>query len=143
VRDFRPFYVRSGSNSVIASMSAARPLSTESGNPPAVLLCRTSATTGLMLRNKEHHSKISSARPDSGNGIVTPSAWAVFMLMYSSTLVTCWTGRSPGFFALEYASGINARLTVRLRKTACVTHQTAGDSEVARLVDRGNRVADS
>ena len=75
--------------------------STESGNPPAVLLCRTSATTGLMLRNKEHHSKISSARPDSGNGIVTPSAWAVFMLMYSSTLVTCWTGRSPGFSPLS------------------------------------------
>jgi hypothetical protein len=50
---------------------------------------------------QRHHSKISSARPDSGNGIVTPSARAVFMLMYSSTLVTCWTGRSPGFSPLS------------------------------------------
>jgi len=59
------------------------------------------AKTGLMLRNKEHHSRISSARPDSGNGIVMPSARAVFMLMYSSTLVTCWTGRSAGFSPLS------------------------------------------
>src|SRR5262245_61685290 len=34
--------------------------------------------------------------------------------------------------ALEYASGIDACLTMRLHKTACVTHQTAGDSEVLR-----------
>src|SRR5947208_5416960 len=47
------------------------------------------------------------------------------------------------FFALEYASGINACLTMRLKKAACVTHQATRDSEVARLVDRGNRVADS
>ncbi len=47
------------------------------------------------------------------------------------------------FFAVEYASGINACLTMRLRKTACVTHQATRDSEVARLVDRGNGVADS
>src|SRR5215831_2258785 len=47
------------------------------------------------------------------------------------------------FFALEYAAGINACLTMRLQKTACVTHLATGDSEVARLVDRGNRVADS
>src|SRR5687767_14147120 len=45
--------------------------------------------------------------------------------------------------ALEYASGLDASLTVRLQKTACVTHQAAGDSEVARLMDSGNRVADS
>src|SRR5215216_6920285 len=45
--------------------------------------------------------------------------------------------------ALEYASGIDASLTVRLQKTACVTHQPAGSSKVARLVDRRNSVADS
>jgi hypothetical protein len=32
---------------------------------------------------------------------------------------------------------------MRLYKTACVTHQAAGDSEIARLVDRGNRLSDS
>src|SRR6266571_420451 len=32
------------------------------------------------------------------------------------------------FFALEYASGINACLTMRLKKAACVTHQATRDS---------------
>ena len=45
--------------------------------------------------------------------------------------------------ALDYASGIDASLTVRLRKTASVAHQAAGDREVPRLVDRRHRVADS
>src|SRR5262249_747650 len=44
---------------------------------------------------------------------------------------------------LENAAGVDASLTVRLRKTACVTHQAASNSEVARLVDRGHRVAES
>src|SRR5262249_29566935 len=47
------------------------------------------------------------------------------------------------FFALEYAAGVDASLTVRLCKAACVTHQAASNSEVARLVDRGHRVTDS
>ena len=54
-----------------------------------------------MHRNKEHHSKISSARPDSGSVMVMPSARAVFKLMYISTLVTCWMGRSAGFTPLR------------------------------------------
>src|SRR5215470_11292526 len=37
------------------------------------------------------HSITSSARPSSGSGIVRPSAFAVFILMMSSTLVACWT----------------------------------------------------
>jgi hypothetical protein len=36
----------------------------------------------------------SSARPVFGT--LRPSAFAVFRLMYNSTLVTCWTGRSAG-----------------------------------------------
>jgi hypothetical protein len=43
----------------------------------------------------------SSARPDRGSGTVMPSALAVFRLMYISTLVTCWTGRSAGFSPLR------------------------------------------
>src|SRR5439155_12577640 len=42
-------------------------------------------------RNKEHHSKNSSARPDSGSGMVMPSARAVFKLMNISTLAACCT----------------------------------------------------
>src|SRR5215470_8981624 len=41
---------------------------------------------------------------------------------------------------LEYASGLNASLTVRFHKAACITHQTARDSKVARLMDRGHQV---
>jgi len=60
-----------------------------------------SAISGLMHCNKKHHSKISSARPDSGRGMVMPSARAVFKLMYISTLVACCTGRSAGFSPLR------------------------------------------
>src|SRR6516165_5821863 len=48
-----------------------------------------------------NHSITSSARPDSGSGTVMPSALAVLRLMISSTLVTCWTGRSAGFSPLR------------------------------------------
>src|SRR6516165_10653792 len=47
------------------------------------------------------HSKTSSARPDRGSGTVMPSALAVFRLIYNSTLVARWTGRSPGFSPLR------------------------------------------
>src|SRR5262249_12456844 len=40
------------------------------------------------------HSITSSTRPISGIGMLRASALAVFMLMTSSTLVACWTGRS-------------------------------------------------
>jgi hypothetical protein len=48
-----------------------------------------------------------------------------------------------GPVAFEYASGLDASLTVRLHKAACVTHQTAGDREVTGLVDGGYGVANS
>src|SRR5262249_46449950 len=47
------------------------------------------------------HSITSSTRPISGIGTLRASALAVFMLMTSSTLVACWTGRSAGFSPLR------------------------------------------
>src|ERR1700676_375276 len=47
------------------------------------------------------HSITSSARPSSVSGKVMPSALAVLRLMYSSTLVASWTGRSAGFSPLR------------------------------------------
>ena len=47
------------------------------------------------------------------------------------------------FLTLEYASGLDASLTVRFQKTAGVTHQPPFDSEVARLMDRRHHVPDS
>src|SRR5450759_998096 len=43
------------------------------------------------------HAINSSARASSAGGTVRPSALAVFMLIVSSTLVDCWTGKSAGF----------------------------------------------
>jgi len=43
------------------------------------------------------YSISSSARPDSGSGMVMPSVLAVFRLIYSSILVACWTANSAGF----------------------------------------------
>jgi len=50
---------------------------------------------------KHRYSITSSARPISVLGTLRPSALADFRLMYISTLVTCWTGRSAGLSPLR------------------------------------------
>src|SRR5262245_7721261 len=52
-------------------------------------------------------------------------------------------GQISRLVALQYASGMDARLTMRLDKSPSVTHQATGDCEIARLMDRRHRVADS
>jgi hypothetical protein len=52
--------------------------------------CRVGATT------RQRYSITSSARESSDGGTVRPSALAVFMLITSSNLVGCSTGRSEG-----------------------------------------------
>src|SRR5215471_7090238 len=47
------------------------------------------------------YSITSSARAISCRGTSMPSVLAVLRLMISSTLVTCWTGKSPGFSPLS------------------------------------------
>src|SRR5207249_5836594 len=59
---------------------------------------------GLVQRERNallDYSITSSARPSSVSGKVSPSALAVFMLMISSTLVACCTGRSAGLSPLR------------------------------------------
>src|SRR5262245_4581685 len=48
-----------------------------------------------------HHSITSSARASSVGGTSRPSDLAVLRLMISSTLVTCWTGKSTDFSPLR------------------------------------------
>ena len=50
------------------------------------------------------HSTIWSARSSTDRGIVSPSAFAVRMLMTSSNFVGCSMGRSPGFAPLRILS---------------------------------------
>jgi len=52
--------------------------------------------TSDMAAESFFHSMISSARPMSEVGTVSPSALAVFRLIASWTFVTCCTGRSAG-----------------------------------------------
>ena len=47
------------------------------------------------------YSIASSARPTSERGKVTPRVLAALRLIISSTLVTCWTGRSAGLSPLS------------------------------------------
>jgi hypothetical protein len=54
-----------------------------------------------LLASPDFHSITSSARASSVLETSRPSAFAVFRLMYSSTLVTCWTGKSAGFSPLR------------------------------------------
>ena len=48
-----------------------------------------------------------------------------------------------GLLALENPAGVDAGLTVRIRKAGSVAHQAASRGELAKLVDRGHRVADA
>ena len=50
------------------------------------------------------HSKTLSARSSTLDGILRPSAFAVFRLTTSSNLVGCSTGKSPGFAPLKILS---------------------------------------
>ena len=50
------------------------------------------------------YSITSSARRSNEGGTVRPSAFAVFMLMTSSNLVGCSTGRSEGLVPLSILS---------------------------------------
>src|SRR5262245_54177437 len=61
--------------------------------------------------------------------------------MISSTLVTCWTGKSR-LLAFEDTADVNPGLTVHLRKIAAVAHQPPGRCERAQLKDRRDRMAD-
>jgi hypothetical protein len=77
-------------------------LTPKSGHQSDVAPCPLCAKSGLMHRSKkDRYSITSSARPSSESGMVRPSALAVFMLMISSTLVACWTGRSATFSPLS------------------------------------------
>src|SRR5437660_9331077 len=68
---------------------------------PASEPCSVECHVLTHASQKEDHSKMSSARPDSGSGMVMPSARAVFKLMNISTLLACCTGRSAGLLPLR------------------------------------------
>ena len=69
----------------------------------------------------------SSARPISVLGMLTPSALAVFRLMYISTLVVaCWIGRSPGLSPFQNPAGIVADEVVCVGDCRPVAEQTSG-----------------
>jgi hypothetical protein len=78
------------------------PAKVMSALPPKADMC--SATRDVRfgpIADITNYSITSSARPISVLGTLTPSALAVFRLMYSSTLVACWTGRSAGLSPLR------------------------------------------
>ena len=62
-----------------------------------------------------------------------PSALAVLRLMTSSTFVACCDRQVGRLLALENPAGVDAGLTVRVRKIAAVAHQAAGHGELAIL----------
>ena len=88
------------------------------------------------------HLITSSARPSSGSGTVTPRVLARLEVDKQFYFCDQLDRQFGGIFALEDGSGINASLTMRLHEIASVTHQAAGDTEVAGLVDCRHRVAD-
>src|SRR5262249_46111090 len=77
----------------------------KSGQSAHMLACPLSAKSGLMHCNNDarelDYSITSSASESKLSEIVTPSAFAVFKLITSSNLTTCWTGKSAGCMPLR------------------------------------------
>jgi hypothetical protein len=69
-------------------------------------------------------STTSSARASSGEGIVSPSDFAIFKLMTSWNLIGCWTTRSKGFapFIFVYIVG---SVPVKVTVSNVVGHESA------------------
>src|SRR5262249_11925393 len=78
------------------------------------------------------HSITSSASESRLSEMLTPSAFAVFMLITSSNLTTCCTGKSAGFAPLR---GVDAILTICISDTHAVAQQSARNCIFAELVD--------
>ena len=99
----RPMFVgvRSGSYSVIRQFLLNVRIAPESGRVADNDGRPRSAISGCEQTQQYDHSKISSARPDSGSGMVMPSARAVFKLMNIWTFLACCTGRSAGLSPLR------------------------------------------
>ncbi len=74
--------------------------------------CYTSASawTSTGARASTRYSITWSARSSSVCGIVSPSAFAVFVLMTNSNLIGCSIGRSEGFAPLRILSTNDAAL---------------------------------
>ena len=91
----------------LSAEGVAPPKTPMVGNLPACCAFAASGHTAaeppssVMNWRRADHSITSSARPISGNGIVTPSVFAVLRLTSNSILVTCCTGRSAGFSPLN------------------------------------------
>src|SRR5262245_1292971 len=97
------------------------------GKGPFVFAWAKSERPHLLARVKwPHHSITSSAQAIRVAGSSKPSALAVFRLMTSSYLLGAWTGRSAGFFALQYAIYI-----VRGAPVGCDGVGTIGDHPTA------------
>jgi hypothetical protein len=93
-------------------------------------------------QTEQGYSMTSSARPDSGRGMVMPSVLAVLRLMYSSTFVACCTGRSAGFSPLRIRPSVETGQPIGIRDVDTVTHQAPGNDKLAGKGDRGQCVAE-
>src|SRR5262245_26095618 len=77
-----------------------------------------------------HHSITSSAIANTPGGTTSPSAFAVFMLITSTNLVGCITGRSAGLSPLRMRP-IDASLAIHIPVVGTVAHQATGGGEIA------------
>src|SRR5207244_4167879 len=109
LRKFYPAYVRVGSSAPFSESPLVVCLAPEthrkSGHAGSAVQCQFRTHS---LSKGAPYSITSSARPSRGSGTLMPSALAVLRLMYSSTLVACWTGRSAGLSPLRIRPVIDA-----------------------------------
>src|SRR5262245_60656763 len=93
--------------------------------------CRNCRRESFIFEPPSHHSITSSAIASSPGGTASPNAFAVFMLITSTNLVGCITGRSGWLVAFENAADIDASLAIRIPVVGAIAHQATGGGEIA------------
>ena len=86
-----------GSKAALADLKCDFRSTSNNGHHQADPVGPVRATSGLMHRSNYAYSTTSSAIASTPDEIVRPSVLAVLVLMTSSNLIGCSTGRSAGF----------------------------------------------
>ena len=133
--------------------SVGRRCSAESHPRDLAVTCpagaRRARTASGVEPDRKRHLMISSARANTGGGMVRPRALAVLRLITSSNFVGCSTGRSAGLAPLRMRLHVRRPVPIHTRQIDPVAHEVHGPHKVRGVrtspafgsVPRGRRSA--
>ena len=94
--------------------------------------------SSVMNLRRRHHSITSSARASSVGGMVEAERLGGLEVDHQLELGWLQNRKIGRFLALEDSPGVSSGLPIAFGNVRSVAHQTAGLSELALLVDRGD-----